>query len=207
MISIDEINAIIASGEGYNAEFILSIPSKVKDLSEEVCAFANAAGGVLLIAINHAEFGKKSHSRNPLIFGLFARMHLVEKIGSGIIRIKDLMQEAGLPEPAYSFEGMFTVGLQRPIKTSAKTVEETSKNSSNTLIEKGLATVEETVEEMIMNLIIENPRFTANEMVKVTGLSRRGVEYQLGKLKQSGKIMRIGSTKAGNWIVRKPKGK
>lgn len=68
-------------------------------------------------------------------------------------------------------------------------------------------TVEETVEEMIMNLIIENPRVTANEMVKVTGLSRRGVEYQLGKLKQSGKIMRIGSTKAGNWIVRKPKGK
>jgi ATP-dependent DNA helicase RecG len=44
-------------------------------------------------------------------------------------------------------------------------------------------------------------------MVKVTGLSRSGVEYQLGKLKQSGKIRRIGSTKAGNWIVRKLKGK
>ncbi len=33
MISIDEINAIIASGEGYNAEFKLSVPSKVKELS------------------------------------------------------------------------------------------------------------------------------------------------------------------------------
>lgn len=52
MIGVDEIVAIIASGEGYNAEFKLSVPSKVKELSEEVCAFANAAGGVLLLGVD-----------------------------------------------------------------------------------------------------------------------------------------------------------
>jgi ATP-dependent DNA helicase RecG len=31
--------------------------------------------GGLVSAINLADFGKRSHSRNPLIFGLFARMH------------------------------------------------------------------------------------------------------------------------------------
>jgi ATP-dependent DNA helicase RecG len=148
--------------------------------------------GGLVSAINHSDFGKKSHSRNPLIFGLFARMHLVEKIGSGIIRMRDLMQEAGLPEPEYSIKGMFTVSLKRPLKPSEKTVEEA---------------VEETVEEIILNLILENPKVTAIEMAKVTGLTRRGVEYHLGKLKQKGKISRIGSTKAGNWIMQKPKGK
>jgi len=52
MLTSDDIKLLITSGEGYNAEFKVSIPSKVKELTEEVCAFANAAGGVLLIGVN-----------------------------------------------------------------------------------------------------------------------------------------------------------
>jgi len=78
--------------------------------------------GGLVSAIKRADFGKRSHSRNPLIFGLFARMQLVEQVGSGIIRMNDLMQEAGLPLPEYTTEGMFTIKLQRP----PGTVEETA---------------------------------------------------------------------------------
>ena len=52
MITPDDIKLLVTSGEGYNAEFKISVPSKVKDLTEEVCAFANSAGGVLLIGVN-----------------------------------------------------------------------------------------------------------------------------------------------------------
>jgi len=45
-----------------------------------------------LSAIPKAEFGRRSHSRNPLVFGLFARMHLVEQVGSGINRMNNLMK-------------------------------------------------------------------------------------------------------------------
>jgi len=68
--------------------------------------------GGLLSAIRH-EFGKRSMSRNPLIFGLFDRMHLVEKIGSGVPRMKELMETSGLPAPEYHLEGMFTIALRR----------------------------------------------------------------------------------------------
>jgi ATP-dependent DNA helicase RecG len=54
MITADDIKLLVASGEGYNAEFKISVPSKVKELTEEICAFANAAGGVLLIGVNDA---------------------------------------------------------------------------------------------------------------------------------------------------------
>jgi ATP-dependent DNA helicase RecG len=54
MVTGGDIKLLIASGEGYNAEFKLNIPPKVKELTEEVCAFANAAGGVLLIGVNDA---------------------------------------------------------------------------------------------------------------------------------------------------------
>ena len=47
-----EIKSIISSGEGYNAEFKLSFPSKIKEITEKICAFANAAGGTLLIGVD-----------------------------------------------------------------------------------------------------------------------------------------------------------
>ena len=76
--------------------------------------------GGLVSAIPEAEFGKRSHSRNPLIFGLFARMHLVEQVGSGVGRIKDLMKGAELPDPIFLKEGIFTVIFQRPARSSQK---------------------------------------------------------------------------------------
>lgn len=43
MLTEIELKSIIASGEGYNAEFKVNFPSKIKEVTEEVCAFANAA--------------------------------------------------------------------------------------------------------------------------------------------------------------------
>jgi ATP-dependent DNA helicase RecG len=43
MLAAEELKSIIESGEGYNAEFRVRVPNKVKELTEEVCAFANAA--------------------------------------------------------------------------------------------------------------------------------------------------------------------
>jgi ATP-dependent DNA helicase RecG len=49
MITPDDIKLLVASGEGFNTEFKVSVPSKVKEISEEVCAFANAAGALYLL--------------------------------------------------------------------------------------------------------------------------------------------------------------
>jgi ATP-dependent DNA helicase RecG len=46
-----DIKSIVQAGEGYQAEFKIRVPKKVKELTEEVCAFANTAGGVLLIGV------------------------------------------------------------------------------------------------------------------------------------------------------------
>jgi ATP-dependent DNA helicase RecG len=52
MLTAQDIKLLVNAGEGYNAEFKLSVPSKVKELAEQVCAFANAAGGVLLLGVS-----------------------------------------------------------------------------------------------------------------------------------------------------------
>ena len=227
--------------------------------------------GGLTNAIKPKEFGTKSHSRNPLIFGLFVRMRLVEQVGSGIGRIKEALKEAKLPEPEFKTEGMFSVVLpkrkssgkssgksslqnwvttkqriikQSPIKvnktmlkilemvfTSAEvTIPEMAQKTGLTeraiekniqklkevgllerkegnkggyvLIEKN--TVEETVEEtveIILRAIKRKPGITARELQTITGLSRRGVEYHLDKMKKNRLIERVGPTKGGIWKI------
>ena len=62
-------------------------------------------------------------------------------------------------------------------------------------------TVEETVEETIIKLIKFNPKTTTKVIIASTGLSRRGVGYHLSKLKEKGRIDRMGSTKGGSRMV------
>lgn len=51
MLSSKEIITMIAQGEGSNLEFKQSLPAKASDLSHELCAFANSAGGTVLIGV------------------------------------------------------------------------------------------------------------------------------------------------------------
>ena len=48
--------------------------------------------GGLVKGLTLKDLGKKSLSRNNLLFGLMQRMNLVEKIGSGILRIKNSLK-------------------------------------------------------------------------------------------------------------------
>lgn len=52
MLNTDNILSLINGGEGYNIEFKVRVPSKVRELTEEICAFANANGGYLLIGVD-----------------------------------------------------------------------------------------------------------------------------------------------------------
>lgn len=53
MLTASQIQEFTKSGEGYNVDFKRSVPSKVKELSDEVVGFANAAGGYILIGIDN----------------------------------------------------------------------------------------------------------------------------------------------------------
>jgi len=51
-MTAEGIKELVLSGEGFHAEFKISVPSKLKELSSEVCAFANSAGGTVLIGVD-----------------------------------------------------------------------------------------------------------------------------------------------------------
>lgn len=124
-----------------------------------------------------------------MIFGLFVRIRLVEQVGSGIGRMKNAMQTVQLPLPEFKTEGIFTVILKRT------TVEETVEEIVEEIVEES--------EKIILRTMIKKPKVTAKELQVITGLSRRGIEYQLNKMKKNKQIERIGPTKGGEWRILK----
>ena len=75
--------------------------------------------GGLPAGMTEADLGAKSMPRNPLLFGMLYRMDVVENIGSGIKRIRDLCREHGVAEPHIDVsEHWVTVTFPRPAAQS-----------------------------------------------------------------------------------------
>lgn len=170
--------------------------------------------GGLTSAISQAEFGTKSHSRNPLIFGLFVRIHMVEQVGSGIGRMKELMTEAGLSEPIFKTEGMFSTIFMRSQKSTEKNSEKGSdkmndylqqlekehQGQMDLLYKKFGEKFGESSEKIIL-MILHDKTVTTAEMAEIIKISARAVEKQLAKLKKEGIVERIGPNKGGSWNI------
>lgn len=80
------------------------------DLYADRLVIANPGGVVPLVA---QHFGQLNYARNPLLFEGMHRLGLVERVGSGIGRMRDAMAAAGLPEPEFELNGFFVVTLRR----------------------------------------------------------------------------------------------
>lgn len=55
---------------------------------------------------------------------------------------------------------------------------------------------------MLLRLIRGNPSITLVEMAEKTGLSKSGVRYALGKMREQGLLERVGTRKEGKWTLR-----
>ena len=71
--------------------------------------------GGLPAGMEEADLGTKSVPRNPLLFGMLYRMDVVEQIGSGIRRIRELCREHGVAVPVIEVsEHWVTTTFRRP---------------------------------------------------------------------------------------------
>jgi predicted HTH transcriptional regulator len=88
-------------------------------------------------------------------------------------------------------------------ETPACTTEITTETPANTT-ETSSVTTETPADttETILKIISKNPKVTAKEIASVCGITVDGVAYHIKKLKQIGKIIRIGGSRNGGaWKV------
>ncbi|MEO8172580.1 MAG: helix-turn-helix domain-containing protein [Sediminibacterium sp.] len=143
--------------------------------------------GGLVNSIPREEFGTRSFSRNPLVFGLMQRMQMVEKIGSGIERIRDAMQDADLTAPVFQMSGFFTVTFFRPVDFEIW-LNNIAPNLTTSLVK-------------IIQATHDNPSLTTTALIDMLGQSRATVDRYLAQLKKIGILTRTGSRKSGKWVI------
>ncbi len=158
------------------------------DIFDDRVEISNPGG----LIIREEEFGKKSRTRNPLIFNLLQRLNLVEKVGSGIGRIRDAMAKLNLKKPEFESGGFFTVTSFRPCDAGAGILAG----------EKATGKTRAKTREKILQLIRENSKITQEELAEKTKISIKGIEWNLAQLKQKGLLKRIGPDKGGHWEIK-----
>ena len=147
--------------------------------------------GGLLPGVTTRNFGTESVRRNPVIADLFHRMGKVERLGTGIRRMKDLMREAGLKAPVFTSDTFFHAVFHRDPKYSLKRAGEKTREKTR---------------EKILSLVRGDSGITTAALAESLALTVKGVEWHLKKLRGEGILRRVGPDKGGHWqVIPRPK--
>ena len=150
--------------------------------------------GGLPASLKPEQFGFKSVPRNQALAEMMLRISYIEKMGTGIRKMRDLCKEAEIADPEFDFSCFFTVTFRKPVLYSTeKTTQETVQIQASSVSERG--------SEKILGLLRGNSYLSVREIADEIGISNRAIEKQIAALKSQGKLKRIGSAKGGHWEV------
>ena len=159
-----------------------------------------------------------SSIRNTQIADIFQKMNIVEKWGTGLLRIADICKEAGTGQVQYQAgSGYFMATLLR------KGTEKNKSDTTNVPVNDTINTVIDPVnvpvnknnvpvnvpeinlsdkERQVLDFIIKKNNITAKEIAEKIGVSDKTVKRAISTLKTNGLIVRIGSDKKGFWSIK-----
>ncbi|MEK6845530.1 MAG: ATP-binding protein, partial [Nanoarchaeota archaeon] len=150
--------------------------------------------GGLIGNITVEDLFERSIPRNHLLFGLMQRMELVEKAGSGLVRIQRAMKEYRLSEPVIKADkNWFSITFKRPDleKESYEQRLGGQKKWSDRWSEKELT--ERQIE--IVRLLQANPSISRRELAEKLDINPYAVQKHLETLKEKGVLKIAGGAK------------
>ena len=131
-----------------------------------------------------------SKRRNPLLADVFSRLDLMERKGSGFEKVLS----------AYQKQVNFTDEFKPTYSSSTTWFKAVLPNLNYQLPVIVENTVENTVEK-ILSAIANNPKVSQKQLSELLGLSRRGIEWNMKKLRDNGIIKRVGPDRGGFWQI------
>ena len=140
------------------------------------------------------DFGKKSVARNQAIATLLHRAHFIEKVGTGINRIRQAVEGSTKTSVDFSYdESFFTVLFTRIQESSDKSTQSTTQSTTQRLTDKQLK---------ILRYLEKNPGASRQEIAEhLHDITVDGVKYNLKRLQDIGVLKRTGPDFGGHWEV------
>lgn len=137
--------------------------------------------GSLIKPLTKEKLGKLAVRRNPLIADLFHRIGYVEKMGTGLRRMRDECKKKGIKLDIET-NGYFIITFRPGL---IAVTQKSSQKSS----------------QKILDLISQNTQITIKEMANTLNISDRAIKKNIKKLKIAGLLKRIGPDRGGHWKV------
>ena len=134
---------------------------------------------------------------NPNIAHVFYLAGFIESWGRGVEKICHALKADNLPLPEYTIHPgdimiKFTAPEDRVVRLNKQFTDNLSDNLSDKLSDK---------EQKTLELLLEDPGYTALQLAEKLHVSRVSVTKYLKTLKRKGIIERIGSDRSGYWKI------
>ena len=162
----------------------------------------NNPGG-LIPSFPREQFGNWSWPRNRLLADLLSKTIFMEKIGTGIRRIRKFCLENNNDIDIKPGDTYFSVEMESP-----KEVEITEQNVGVNVGDNDGVKVGENVEvklsknqNLILQLLLEDKELSIEKLAERVGITTRSIERNISILKDKGLLERVGSDRAGYWKV------
>jgi len=133
--------------------------------------------------------------RNPLIAEAFYLSEDIEKWGSGLRRIAQECKVGKVKTDFKKIKSGFLVTFYRPeVYVTEGPVDKDNKKTR------------EKTREKILRIIKQNPDITTIGLAAELGLTVKGIEWNIDKMKKESLVKRVGPDKGGHWKVLKQGG-
>lgn len=163
--------------------------------------------GGLVKGLKPEDFGKRSMPRNPKIAGLLNRVEYIEKMGTGINKIRKMVNDAGLPPVEFEYNTFFSVIFKRPSLKKPMVLSEGDEAFENMRIALDDA-INERVNEKIKSRLInelyfvkQNGFITSKIVANMNNISDSSAKRDISLLKNLKIIQLEGSSKTGAYIL------
>ena len=139
---------------------------------------------------------------NPWIAKVFYRRGLIETWGRGTLKIAVLMQEAGLAAPTLKVQaGFVTMTFSLPESLVRLKKGSDSETELGKTLGKTPGKTPGKAPEVILRWLAGAPGASISELAQQLGKSESAIERAIRKLRESGKLLRVGPAKGGYWKV------
>ena len=162
----------------------------------------NNPGG-LIPSFPREQFGNWSWPRNRLLADLLSKTIFMEKVGTGIRRIRKFCLENNNAIDIKPGDTYFSVEMKSP-----KVVEITSQDVGENVgvnvgenVGENLGVKLSKNQNLILQLLLENKELSIEKLAESVGITARSIERNISLLKDKGLLERVGSDRTGYWNV------
>ena len=146
-----------------------------------------------------------SKSRNKLIAKAFKEAEIIERYGSGIMRVRKICKDYGVKEPSFNniSNGFQVILYNEKINVTDNVTDVTDNVTDNvTDVTDNVTDDDENRVEKILNIIMEDNQISASKIAERLEVTKRTILRDIEKLKNDGLLERSGTNKSGHWKIK-----